>query len=199
MDIYSLYTKVRLITFIEVHNQDTPVRGTLKTINMRIIILLSSIWIMEAALSKGESHALYLSLTEIKIEQDTMKVVVKVFSDDLRDALKNHDPQKYRPSDLSLFFSKNKMIAIDYFNDNLKLHADNSRLTLTLEEHSVEGDAHFISFRSYLTKPMKTLSADATYLMELFPTQLNVIKVYSGENTYFLKFANKSGLQSVNL
>jgi hypothetical protein len=46
---------------------------------------------------------------------------------------------------------------------------------------------------------MKTLSAEATFLMELFPTQVNVIKVNSGENTHFLKFTNESGLQSVNL
>lgn len=166
---------------------------------MRIIILIYSIWLMGAPLSEGDNHALYLSMTEVKVEKGSMKVVIKVFSDDLRDALKNHAPAEYQPRGLSRFFANNKTIATDYFSDKLKLFADKSRLTLALEEHTVEGDAHFITFQSPFTTTMKTLSAEATFLMELFPTQVNVIKVNSGENTHFLKFTNESGLQSVNL
>ena len=166
---------------------------------MRIIILICSIWLMGAPLSAGDNHALYLSMTEVNVEKGSMKVVIKVFSDDLRDALKNHAPAEYQPTDLSQFFSSNKRIATDYFNDKLKLLADKSRLTLALEGHTVEGEIHFITFQSHLTTSMKTLSADATFLMELFPTQVNVIKVKSGDSTHFLKFTNESGPQSVNL
>jgi len=166
---------------------------------MRIIILICSIWLMGALLSEGDNHALYLSMTEVHVEKGSMKVVVKVFSDDLRDALKNYAPAEYQPAELSRFFSSNKTIATDYFNEKLKLLADKSRLTLALEGHTVEGDVHFIRFQSHFSTYMKTLLADATFLMELFPTQVNVIKVNSGERTHFLKFTNASGPQSVNL
>jgi hypothetical protein len=138
-------------------------------------------------------------MTEVNVEKGSMKVVIKVFSDDLSDALKNHAPAEYQPADLFQFFSNNKTIATDYFNNKLKLFADKSRLTLALEGHTIEGDVHFITFQSHFTTSMKTLSAEATFLMELFPTQINVIKVKSGESTHFLKFTNGSGPQSVNL
>lgn len=166
---------------------------------MRIIILFSSILLMTAPLSEGDNHALYLSMTEVNVKKDSLQVVIKVFSDDLRDALKNHDSSKFKPGDLSNFFSINKSIATNYFNDKFKLLADTSRLTLSLEDHSVEGDIHFIIFKSRFSKTIKTLTADATFLMELFPTQVNVVKVISGENTHFLKFTSKSGPQFINL
>jgi hypothetical protein len=149
--------------------------------------------------SEGFNHALYLSMTEVDIEQGSIKVVIKVFSDDLRDALKNHAPAAYRPADLSRFFSNNKTIAEDYFKDKLKLYADKSRLALTLEGHTVAGDAHFLTYQSHYTTSIKSFSADATFFMELFPTQVNVVKINSGESAHFLKFTHGSGPQSVNL
>ncbi len=166
---------------------------------MRIIILFSSILLMTTPLSEGNNHALYISMTEVNVEKDSLHVVIKIFSDDLRDALKNHAPLHYQPTDLSQFFSLNKTIAKEYFEDRLKLFADKSRLTLLLEGHSVEGDIHSISFQSRFTKPIKTLSVDATFLMELFPTQVNVFKINNGESSHFLKITNNSGPQSVNL
>jgi hypothetical protein len=166
---------------------------------MRIIIFICSIWLIGASLSERDNHAIYLSMSEVNVKNDSLQVVIKVFSDDLRDALKNHNPIEYQPTDLSQFFARNKTIAIDYFNDKFTLFAEKSRLTLKFEEHSVEGDIHFIMFRSYIASPMKTLTADATFLMELFPTQVNVIKVNRDESTHYLKFTKKSGPQTVNL
>jgi hypothetical protein len=166
---------------------------------MHLIILICAIWLKGASLLEGGNHALYLSLTEVDIAKDSMKVVVKVFSDDLSDALKNHAPAEYQPADLTLFFSDNETVATDYFNDKLKLFADQSRLNLVLDGHTVEGDAHFITFQSKHSKSIKSLSVEATFLMELFPTQLNVVEINSGGSTHFLKFTNESGPQSVNL
>jgi hypothetical protein len=150
-------------------------------------------------MSEGNNHALYISMTDVNVEKNSLQMVTRIFSDDLRDALKNHAPLQYQPTDLSQFFSLNKTIAKEYFEDKLKLFADKSRLALILEGHSVEGDIHSISFQSRFTKPIKRLSVDATFLMELFPTQVNVFKIKNGESTHFLKITNHSDPQSINL
>jgi hypothetical protein len=141
-------------------------------------------------------HAFYLSVTEVNLEKQG-EVSVKVFSDDLQNALRNYSSQ-YRAANLKTYYEKNKELALAYFQEHLRFEADGKIMTLKYLSHSIEQDAHFISFRMDLQEKTTRLKVKAAFLMELFPTQINVLKLRKGEQLYFLKFTSREP-QELNL
>ena len=134
------------------------------------------------------AHALYLSMTEIQLNADgTGEIEIKVFSDDLQNALKNYSGT-YQPADLQNFFSKNKALAAEYFGAHLHLLLNEDIIKYQLVNYEIENDAHFITFQFRNPLDANRLSLEADFFMELFPTQTNVVKVNRAGEQYYYKF-----------
>jgi len=151
-------------------------------------LLMCVFVIGEHPIQKKPNHAIYLSLTDIEIVEGEAKLKVKVFSDDLRDALKNYQSTEYKPADLQNFFSLNQSLADDYFSKHFQLQVEDEPIAIKVKEFSIEGDAHFINFSCVLPQNIKNITVKADFFMELFPTQTNVLKVKNGAQTQYLKF-----------
>lgn len=162
------------------------------------LIIISVLWLSAASLSEDPVHAIYLSLTELELTQSTAEFNVKVFSDDLRDALKNHNPSTYQPAELHQLLSFNEDLTQAYFDHHLQLTADGTNLSLHLVGHNIEGDAHFINFQTELPDNSSELTINASFLMELFPTQMNVVKVNKGSQMQYLKFNHPARALKIN-
>ena len=162
-------------------------------------ILLSLILVLASSSTIRSYHALYLSVTEIEFcSSKTSSLRVKVFSDDLQSALRNFS-KKYQQGDLQHFFERNQLLAEAYFQQHLKLSVNNQPVTIRLESYSIENDAHFVTFRFKCPESIVKLNMKADFLMELFPTQTNIVKVLYGGDTSYLKFTSSSTSKSLTL
>jgi hypothetical protein len=144
-------------------------------------------------------HAIYLSSTELEIRDDKILITAKVFSDDLRDAIKNHDAAQYQPGELQHFASKNSNLIQDYFRHYLTVKNEKGALILRYVESTVEGDAHFVQMQIAQIGKTTALSINASFFMELFPTQMNVVVVKQGDEKTYLKYTYPATPQQINL
>jgi hypothetical protein len=127
-----------------------------------------------------DDHALYISVAEVNIADDLVDIELKVFTDDLYNALKNWNPElKSTHSDLA-------MIEVQgYFNQYFKLSNGQQSILLTSQKIESNGDAHFIHFKGILIDALAPLTINASYFFELFPTQQNILKVKKGDHQSF--------------
>lgn len=134
--------------------------------------MLSVILISFTLLSsiEGNDHAVYISVLEI----DNQQMRVKVFSDDLADAIRNDS------SSIEAYFQK-----------KIKLKINEQPIDFTLHEVSVEGDSHWITFNLYGPATWQTFALEADYFMELFGDQTNVVKV-TGEKPQFFRLTKSN-------
>ena len=126
------------------------------------------------------SHAIYVSVVEI--EQGSINV--KVFANDLEDAIFNHSRQ--RPDLLNADCGQSKVLIANYFNDHLTCTIDGKEQKFTLVSCEVNDISLWLTFdfKSPATWGQVELTAD--YLMELFPTQSNVVSItYQTEKRMF--------------
>lgn len=114
--------------------------------------------------SSKEDHAIYISVLEL----DKSQMKVKVFIDNLEDALRN-DSNSIE----------------DYFQKKIKLQINSQNLYFSLNEVKEEGDSYWISFNMTTPENWRTFYLKADYLMELFPNQTNVVKVMIDKPQFF--------------
>lgn len=167
--------------------------------NLKKGILFLSTWLLSCGLGSWQDpeHAIYLSLTEVNISSTAnSQVRVKVFSDDLQNALRNFS-DAYQHNGLQQYFEENKELAARYFDRHFALKVNQQRLDLLLTGHSIENDAHFIDFRFICPDPLQRLEVRADFLMELFPTQTNVVKITKNDQPLYLKLVKNQERQAI--
>lgn len=131
-------------------------------------------------------HAIYISVIEIRKQENITEIKVKVFQDDLQNAIKNYSgvvvltapeafPQKY-PNEIE-----------SYFREHLKVND----LSYQLKSSELNGDSYWFTFLSENAEWTK-INATADYLMELFPTQENILKVLLNGETRFCRLNIKN-------
>ena len=123
--------------------------------------------------SPGEDrHAVYISVVEIEAE----KIRVKVFSDDLRDAIRN-DTGIVPDTAVSDFCDRHHEEIQQYFMKNLKIKINEKPVAYHYESASFEGDSYWINFGFIPEQEWKSIYIEDKHFMELFPSQSNIIKV----------------------
>lgn len=131
-------------------------------------------------------HAIYISVIEIDTDQQT--VAVKVFQDDFRDALRNLDSKRYKPSNIQL----NRDLALEYFAKKLTLRtAGGKKLLLRFQEIEEVGDIYWVYF-TYNQSVKDKLEVKATVFLELFPTQQNIVTVQKADKKYFTRLTQEN-------
>ncbi len=121
-------------------------------------------------------HAIYLSLIEIEQQDGKTEMVVKVFADDLQDAIRNMDGSLEIESE-TLFVQNNYDLVSSYFANHLQLTNTRDSIGYKLTEGELVGDSYQVKF--IFEMPWQKLSIKANYFMELFPTQQNIVIVTS--------------------
>ncbi len=157
---------------------------------------LISLWMLVGGTAPLPEHALYLSVSELEIVSDGPSTIrIKVFSDDLQNALINFS-QQYQPAGLQTFFEKNTLLAQEYFEEHLQLKVDGEPVSYNYTGHTIEGDAHFITYQFHEEKEITRISMEADFFMELFPTQTNIIKVKRQNEQLHFKFTHPTTPQA---
>lgn len=137
---------------------------------MRMISILALL--MMYGHSTFSDHAIYISVVEIEAQ----RVRVKVFQDDLQDAIRNYSslvPDTIRTN----YCEQNRTMIEDYFNEKLKIAINNQPMALTYQTSSEEGDSYWISFLYSAPDVWQSIVVEDSHFIELFPIQSNIIKL----------------------
>jgi hypothetical protein len=144
-------------------------------------------------LNPNYDHAIYISVVDISHEKDkTAQISIKVFSDDISDAIFNHSRYrlKFKPdTDCS---SQGQYIS-EYFADHLRLTINQRELEPVFINCEINGDSVWFNFTADTPDDWRKISVMGDHLMELFPTQTNIFNVSDGAHKKLFKLtsANK--------
>lgn len=164
----------------------------MRTVSIYIIL---GLFLTSFSIKMGRDHAIYLSVAELNRNQDnTIHLRLKLFSDDLQSAVRNFS-DGFRPAPANQFFEKNSPIVIYYLQKNFRLYQDGSELDLKFVNFSIENDAHFIEFKAIAKTKSDKFSLKASYLIELFPEQKNIVEVLNHGQKQYLQFQNPVKIQ----
>ncbi|MEL7005749.1 MAG: DUF6702 family protein [Bacteroidota bacterium] len=137
-----------------------------------------------------DDHAIYVSVIEIVKSEENYggTVKVKVFMDDLQDAIyhRTENRRSYRGG-----CQANDEELQDYFENYLKLSINSSPVEIKLFDCERLEDAIWLNFEFENEDDWAELQISANYLMELFPTQTNVVSIRNAADQQFTRL-NKS-------
>lgn len=117
-------------------------------------------------------HAVYISVVEIT----TGEIKVKVFTDDLMDAIRNHSKSVSNASEAE-FCGRHRKELQNYFKEKLKVRINQKPVSFNYHSSSQEGDSFWISFDFSMNETWKSIRVEDRHFMELFPTQSNIVKI----------------------
>lgn len=123
-------------------------------------------------------HALYIGVIKIEHQEDTALTTmdIKVFSDDLQNALKNEFGWKELPN-ISIACEEHTDVLLQYFQNHLSLFINNKPVSLALQTCKNDSEVYILRYTFAAAKKWTSLTLQADFLMELFPTQSNVLQV----------------------
>jgi hypothetical protein len=133
------------------------------------------------------SHAIYISVIDVKEEA----ISIKVFSDDLRDVLRNYS-DTYVNMGFEEFTSTNQSLISDYFTDHFKIVINGESLKLQLIEIKKENDAHFLYFSIESPAVWKQIEVKGNFFIELFPDQSNILTITKDGEKYFSRLTKSN-------
>lgn len=129
---------------------------------------------------RSTRHAIYVSVLEVK----QGSIMVKVFADDLEDAIFNQAQQ--RPDLLSGNCNQNKILISNYFEKHLMIKIDGKEQGYRYLACEVNDISIWLTFDFTSLSSWGEVEITADYLMELFPTQSNVVSItYQTEKKMF--------------
>ncbi len=131
----------------------------------------------------ADTHAIYLSVVELNYKKEATEITVKVFIDDLEDALHNLTKERREIGNCDAL----KDAITTYFSRYLKVHVNKIGFDYSWKGCEVKEDSIWLYFTGINVDSMHELRVKADYLMELFPTQTNVIQIIQGESKRFMK------------
>lgn len=136
-------------------------------------------------------HALYLSLVEVDHKNfgSTATIKIKVFANDIEDAIMNASHKRIDFLDPAKC-TRSKPMVEAYFSKHFSYAINGERMALAFTNCEPNGDAVWFYFKINCPDKWRQVDVMADFLMELFPTQSNVITITHGEEKRFLRITN---------
>lgn len=123
---------------------------------------------------------------------------MRVFEDDLIDAIKNANPDLPPISNLKFVVGRMKEIE-QYFQQHLQLNFDGQTSTVHFTHGHVEGDVYWLHFDLVFLKKTQNCTLQADYLMELFDDQTNIGTVILNDKKQFFRFTQRTAIFQIAL
>lgn len=143
-----------------------------------------------ASLIHKPDHAIYLSVAEVehKKSKTEAQIKIKVFTNDIEDALFNESQQRIKLSESSAFDHKKDIQA--YFLNHFQFSINSEKQAINFSHAEFAGDAVWFYFNLSCPYSWKEVYIKADYLMEMFPTQSNVISIAHYSKKQFVRLTN---------
>ena len=119
-------------------------------------------------------HPIYISSTNVVINDDKLEIKVKLFRDDLEDGLR--DFHGFSISiDSPNKIEKKKNLIDQYINDKLTLIINNEKINFFIKDYSLINDVLEVYFIQNFTKKTKDIRITNQLLIEVYSEQSNII------------------------
>ena len=119
-------------------------------------------------------HPIYISSTNIVINDDKLEIKVKLFRDDLEDGLRHFHGFSIS-IDSSNKIEKNIDLINKYINDKLILIIDDDKIVLSANDFSLTNDILEVYFIQNFTKKTKDIRITNQLLIEVYSEQSNIM------------------------
>jgi hypothetical protein len=162
--------------------------------------IMISIWISFQLLTfssvpHSEMHDIHLSTTEIEWTEDDIHLSIRIFKDDLLNALM----KKYRLKDVPETVDETKRLIESYLIEKMIIHQEGRQIAIHLEALEPGLDAFGCEFNIDLTQidPSNLITIQNKILFELFDDQTNIVQISHGKKKKVLTFDRKNDLKEV--
>ncbi len=119
-------------------------------------------------------HPIYISSTNVVINDDKLEIKVKLFRDDLEDGLR--DFHGFSISiDSPNKIEKKKNLIDQYINDKLTLIINNEKINFFIKDYSLINDVLEVYFIQNFTKKTKDIRITNQLLIEVYSEQSNIM------------------------
>ena len=119
-------------------------------------------------------HPIYISSTNVVINDDKLEIKVKLFRDDLEDGLR--DFHGFSISiDSPNKIEKKKNLIDQYINDKLTLIINNKKINFFIKDYSLINDVLEVYFVQNFTKKTKDIRITNQLLIEVYSEQSNIM------------------------
>ncbi len=150
---------------------------------MAFILFIILPWL--AAPSTAGNHAVYVSVLEIKQAPGAgAELSIKVFTDDLEDAVFNQSARRIdlQNGDCSRYHEE----VARYFREHLQLVINGKTMAYDYLSCEINDISVWFTFHLQAPDSWSAINVKADYLMELFPTQNNIVSItYHGHKRMF--------------
>ena len=149
--------------------------------------------------TEAEIHAVYVSVLEISPDAELKqgKLMVKVFADDLEDAIFNFSKNRLnlQKGVCTLYTSEMEL----YLRQHIALSINQTSMVLTLRGCERMDMSLWLEFSFESPDIWRSIDIKADHLMELFPTQSNVISLTYQEQKRMFRLTNAKSSESIEL
>ena len=119
-------------------------------------------------------HPIYISSTNVVINDEKLEIKVKLFRDDLEDGLR--DFHGFSISiDSPNKIEKRKNFIDQYINDKLTLIINNEKINFFIKDYSLINDVLEVYFIQNFTKKSKDIKITNQLLIEVYSEQSNIM------------------------
>ena len=119
-------------------------------------------------------HPIYISSTNVVINDDKLEIKVKLFRDDLEDGLR--DFHGFSISiDSPNKIEKKKNLIDQYINDKLTLIINNKKINFFIKDYSLINDVLEVYFIQNFTKKSNDIRITNQLLIEVYSEQSNIM------------------------
>ncbi|HFA50736.1 MAG TPA: hypothetical protein ENJ95_17145 [Bacteroidetes bacterium] len=138
------------------------------------------------------AHGLYLSVIEIQHPSlsPTADLKMKIFKDDLQNALRNAFPDT-PPPDKELLCENGQADLQAYFNKHVFCEINGQKLVLEWNGCEKNNDAYWFFYKIKCPQEWKAFRLKADFLMELYPAQANMLQLTNGADKRFVRLTKK--------
>ncbi len=152
------------------------------------MIIYLFFWLGLMQLNSVQPHAVYISVIDIRheVSSDQASFVIKVFTNDFEDALYNHSDKRLQLSNADACDLNNAVIS-SYFEKHLQIQVNGKETVYRFAGCEINDDSIWLTFSMTCMANWNDFSIKADYLMELFPTQTNIVNLHESGEKRFLK------------
>ena len=146
----------------------------------------------------GALHAIYISVISIDHlpGSEDSEVCLKVFSDDLIDALRVFSPESEIHSESELRGHVDSLLS-EFGNYHFKFTINDQQSEMTYLRSEDNGESTFLYYQMRCPKTWLEVVAQTNLLIDIFPDQKNIVRISDGSNQRYLNLSKKNQKETV--
>ena len=145
-----------------------------------------------------QSHAIYISVINVDHlpGSESAELCLKVFSDDLLDALRVFSPESEIHSESDLKKHVDSLLS-EFGNYHFQFTINGQQSEMTYLRSEDNGESTFLYYQMKCPKKWSEVVAQSNLLIDIFPDQKNIIRISEGSNQRYLNLSKKNQKETV--